>query len=561
MSDDADRFEELDALLLGKLADDELSDEDVGWLDEILKSDPRARQRYRRISTLQALLRWRAGGIRLPIEDDARADLEFDNPDAALHDDPVQSDVDALRSSSAMILPAIRETPDEQPLTVAPMQPPPKQNDSPPLPNARRWWRWVTAAAAAVLLVGIAAAVLVRILHPPVATLAQVLVVKWGNGSAGPASPDLRAGEQFALESGVCRLQFKDGTQLIAEGPAHFTVEAQNAVSLEDGSLTARMAGGSSGFIIRTPTATVTDLGTEFGVRFEPNRSETDVQVFQGTVQIATNANNQPHTLDLVAGGRADIVSDGKILIDQDGAQPQMFVRRTDESIQLLSVPDLVSGGDGTTHRTGGMIEPTTGETGTMITIKNRARDRGYHRITSIPVLDGCFVPDQGEMQVDSGGSRFKFAQPGGMAVDRIVAGGLFPWSPSAKPVHGRLGGINYSVAPHDLLFLHPDCGLTFNLDAIRRLHPAERLDAFRAVFGNGSDPPKTGKAWPELQILVDGMLRYEHVITSPQDINQFDVPLTDHDHFVTIAVTRTTPLLYNQYVLLGDPVFALSNR
>ena len=40
-------------------------------------------------------------------------------------------------------------------------------------------------------------------------------------------------------------------------------------------------------FIVRTPTATVTDLGTEFGVEVS-SEGDTEAQVFVGKVQIAT---------------------------------------------------------------------------------------------------------------------------------------------------------------------------------------------------------------------------------------------------------------------------------
>ena len=44
-----------------------------------------------------------------------------------------------------------------------------------------------------------------------------------------------------------------------------------------------------SSFVIRTPTATVTDLGTEFGVEVN-KEGATDTHVFIGEVQIATGS-------------------------------------------------------------------------------------------------------------------------------------------------------------------------------------------------------------------------------------------------------------------------------
>jgi hypothetical protein len=419
-------------------------------------------------------------------------------------------------------------------------------------------WRWAIAASV-VLAVGTSAALLMHSRPAPVASLAQVIDATWDDGSPRAIPSQLRPGDQLSLKSGFCRLKFNDGTQVIAEGPAHFTIRSPSEVSLAEGNLTAKMSSGASGFVIRTPTAAVTDLGTEFGVRFDPNQNSTDVQVFQGNVRISTNSPEGAKTVDLPAGGRADVVAFGKITVDQSGAQPQMFVRPGADGVTLLSVADLVSGGDGTTHRTGGMVEATTGKTVRLQPIGPHEGDGRYHRINSIPVLDGCFVPNQGEFQVDSAGDRFTFTRSGGGTSRRIVAGGVIPTGLSSGFANSQLGEIEYSKPPHNLLYFHPNCGLTFNLDAIRRLHPFAQLNALRAVIGNSIVDDRVIIVRPELRILVNGALRFDRIFKSHEDIDHLDLPLGSDDHFLTLIATRNTDELGYQDVLFGDPVFALT--
>ena len=42
------------------------------------------------------------------------------------------------------------------------------------------------------------------------------------------------------------------------------------------------MANGAKGFVVRTSSATITDLGTEFGVAYDSQKDVTEVDVFKG---------------------------------------------------------------------------------------------------------------------------------------------------------------------------------------------------------------------------------------------------------------------------------------
>ena len=96
----------------------------------------------------------------------------------------------------------------------------------------------------------------------------------------------LRPGQVVHLESGLAEVTFKSGAVAVVEGPAVFTMEGTNRGRLERGRLVARVEKKSAKrFTIETPTATIVDLGTEFGVSVGED-GVTELQVYVGKVQI-----------------------------------------------------------------------------------------------------------------------------------------------------------------------------------------------------------------------------------------------------------------------------------
>lgn len=104
----------------------------------------------------------------------------------------------------------------------------------------------------------------------------------------------LLPGAVLELESGRIELVFDGGTQLVLEGPASFVVDGPKVVSLRRGKATVTVRGGGaadgrSRFTVQTPSATVTDIGTSFGVVVD-KAGETSVTVFDGLVDLLPRA-------------------------------------------------------------------------------------------------------------------------------------------------------------------------------------------------------------------------------------------------------------------------------
>ena len=117
-------------------------------------------------------------------------------------------------------------------------------------------------------------------------------------------------GDSFVLASGLMEITYDTGAKVILQGPVTYEIET-NGGYLAVGKLTGRLEKGSGArgqrpearnpkspdpwsltsdpFVIRTPTATVTDLGTEFGVEVHKGGGS-EIHVLEGQVELTTRA-------------------------------------------------------------------------------------------------------------------------------------------------------------------------------------------------------------------------------------------------------------------------------
>jgi len=100
----------------------------------------------------------------------------------------------------------------------------------------------------------------------------------------------LLPGAVLELQSGRIELSFDGGAQVVLEGPAGFVVDGAKAVALRRGkaTVTVRDNGSPVGqprFTVQTPSTTLTDIGTSFGVAVD-EAGETYVNVFEGLVDM-----------------------------------------------------------------------------------------------------------------------------------------------------------------------------------------------------------------------------------------------------------------------------------
>lgn len=473
-----------------------------------------------------------------------------------------ESDDSAWRYQS-VVLPAIASSnipdePEEPAVSAAvPAPPPPPARAS--TRQVRRFSfqvRWWQAAAAMLLAVGITIAILVH-RRPAAATFTQTVGAKWDGESPGDVSTRIEEGKSVSLAAGLCSLRFGDGTRVIVEGPVRFTVQSPNQILLAQGRLWAAMSGRGAGrFVVQTPSSTITDLGTEFGVSVDPLNGNTEVDVFMGSVRVTPSG--YPDASANVVAGDSATVADSSVQQVSGGASPQRFVRDLAAIPIPLDVADLVSGGDGSTHRRGGMIDPSSGAAGALDPIADFDGDGAYHLVPSLPAINGCFVPDgsAGDVQVDSAGHRIPLPKTDGSSYDMIVGGNSVPVESLAQKIRTVVGGVDYSRPGHWLLFLHANVGLTFDLAAIRRLHPGLSLSRFRATVGNSFPRNINGGDLPaDIYCIVDGVSRFQRRQFHRTDTFTADVPINDSERFLTIVTTDGGVGNDGHDILLGDCV------
>ncbi len=176
-----------------------------------------------------------------------------------------------------------------------------------PVAAVWRWW-WAAAAAAAAVIVALAVFV-PRKTPAPVAMLSAAANARWFDPNM---ELTLRGGELPAglirLEAGAAEFLFAGGATAVIEGPAAFEPVAADRLILTSGRVIGRCGPGVAKLIVVTPNATVTDLGTEFGVTVGEDL-QTRVAVLKGAVELLAGQ----HPRRLTAGEAAAVNQQGKL--------------------------------------------------------------------------------------------------------------------------------------------------------------------------------------------------------------------------------------------------------
>lgn len=155
----------------------------------------------------------------------------------------------------------------------------------------KRHFRWSLAAAAAVLaMIGVVLRLMIVPAAPPMVALraspGSIFDVSHSiEGQEAPPPGTLVPGSRAKLDQGTVELVFASGTRSIVRGPADLTLHDGGNLFLQTGTAWFHVPAECAGFKVQTPGMTVTDLGTEFGVRTRPDALD-EVHVFQGKVEV-----------------------------------------------------------------------------------------------------------------------------------------------------------------------------------------------------------------------------------------------------------------------------------
>ena len=156
----------------------------------------------------------------------------------------------------------------------------------------------------------------------------------------------LHLGDRLSLRSGLLELTYDTGARVILQGPVAYEVESPAGGYLAVGKLTAKLEKKSEvrgqrsesanhqseiinqKFVVRTPTAVVTDLGTEFGVEVD-RQGGTKSYVFRGEIQVQAPRGIHGSTGTIrLKGHESAVIDPSGVLWTRQAVDGRQFVRR-----------------------------------------------------------------------------------------------------------------------------------------------------------------------------------------------------------------------------------------
>ncbi|MBU4400473.1 MAG: FecR family protein, partial [Planctomycetes bacterium] len=258
-------------------------------------------------------------------------------------------------------------------------------------------------------------------------------------------------GRKYKLDAGLMEITYDSGAKVILQGPCTYEVESSSGGYLALGKLTARVEKERSEvrgqrsdhyplstnsnpqslipnplFAIRTPTAIVTDLGTEFGVEVD-KEGDTASRVFRGSVRVQVVggtglASGTPREVVLRENESARVEkgegAGGLRLVLLEGVDnPPIFVRRLREQSKVFDSLGIVDGSifhddfDGAAVDAGKWVA-TASDGGTLSVADGMATvhtptDNAIAYLTGAVPLDFSGSPDDWWLAV-----RFKVGRP-----------------------------------------------------------------------------------------------------------------------------------------------------
>jgi hypothetical protein len=399
---------------------------------------------------------------------------------------------------------------------------------------------------------------------PTIGMLAGEYEAQWRGSHPRPGEP-LYIGP-YDLREGVAKMDLDQGTDLLLEAPCLMELTSVGEVTLRNGRLAAEVPAQAKGFRVRTRTALITDLGTEFGVIAHSDGS-TEAHVLKGHISVALDPNRSGQTMSRIVDERLAVAVDatGRTIRGGLAARADSFLFQLPLSNQSsgpagrLNLADIVGGGNG--RGTGTLdrgIDVGTGQAfkGPATTIRQTRRNE-FRPSPQLHGIDGVFVPNGalGPVVISSTGLTFsECPRTLGSYYGGPANSGKFFDIPSQRTHTARLNGISFGASAHPALNFHPNAGITFDLDQIRQDNPDLQIDRFTAVCGVPKDLPQAQFSPADVWVLLDGVVRLHlHYPVEQSAVEKLDVPMPAQTRFLTLVATCSGRADYS-WVFFGDP-------
>ena len=205
---------------------------------------------------------------------------------------------------------------------------------------------------------------------PPVATLTAAIEAKWSDNAVSTQPGSRLAAGELHLVSGRVWIRLDDGPRVGVSAPATFALETGKSMRISQGRLVGYCDESADDLVVVTPSATIVDMGTEFGVDVQAS-GVTEVHTLSGKVAV------RPVSADEGSAGTFELVAGQAGRIDEAGAVDliDLAIDRF-ASIRPLVGRNLIVNGNFEADEPGKVI---------------RKKDRSFDRVayTSITGWDG----------------------------------------------------------------------------------------------------------------------------------------------------------------------------
>jgi hypothetical protein len=410
-----------------------------------------------------------------------------------------------------------------------------------------------------------------------VATLTDSIKAKWTDAGT-PMGKGVRlatGSTGYLLREGIAQIEFDNKAKVTIESPAEFEIVTGDQVKLNYGRLYATVPQRAIGFAVQTPSARIIDLGTEFGIDASTG-GDTSLHVIKGKTTLIAGEKSSKISMEVNAG-KAKRVSGTTFHVSDIACETGLFVRDINSDRKYvwkgqmeLDLADMIGGGNGLGTGKQSLaltINDLVIASDTPVNLLKNTQSVNY-KIRSNPFIDSLFIPKGKTHLCSKEEIVAEFPATSGETFGCVTNRGI-----AADPGKGwdntlLLGGKEYGSPGVEMIHIHSNLGITFDLNQIRQSIPALKIVGFSSLCGipeTAQQMPGYNSAkhsWVDFWVLVDGVVQFkkEHISLTSGPI-PIDIKLNANNRYLSLAVTDNDGSILYDWAIFAQPKLEISSE